>query len=602
MIWMNNHKENMNIVIVGHVDHGKSTVIGRLLADTNSLPEGKLAFIKEKCRRNAKPFEYAFLIDALKEEQSQGITIDSARCFFRTKRRNYTIIDAPGHIEFLRNMVTGAARADAALMVIDAAEGVRENSKRHGYILSLLGIKQVAVLINKMDLVAYQETAFNKIVKEYKEYLAKIGIEPTSFIPISGSFGDNIAGVSERTPWYRGDQTVLAVLDRFRASKMPEDKPFRMPVQGIYKFTRDGDNRRIIAGTITSGVIKVGDEVVFYPSGKKSTVASLEAFNKAPQSTAHIGCAVGFTLTEQVYVTRGELAALADQPKPKVTSRIKANLFWLGKNALEKKKNYLLKIGTAKVGAKLEKINKVMDAATLGVAQKDKIDRHEVAECILKLERAVALDLVDEMVETGRFVLVDDYEIAGGGIIQEALADEQSKLREQVILRNYKWEKSIITPEARAEKYNQRATLVLITGRSNAGKKAIAKALEKRLFDDGKLVYFLGIGNVLYGVDADIKGKLPNEREEHLRRLAEVAHIMLDAGAILVVTAVELSQDDLEIVKTIISPDKIKTIWVGEPVTTDVLFDLHLTSFGSTENAISIIKDLLQEKSIIFKP
>ncbi|RMG21188.1 MAG: GTP-binding protein, partial [Methanobacteriota archaeon] len=260
-------REQMNIVIAGHVDHGKSTIIGRLLADTNSLPEGKLEQVQEMCRRTSRPFEYAFLLDALKDEQSQGITIDSARIFFKTKKRHYLIIDAPGHIEFLKNMVTGASHAEAALLVIDANEGVQENSRRHGYMISMLGIKQIVVLVNKMDLVKYDQKRFEDIKKEYTAFLKEIKVDPKTFIPVSGREGDNIASNSPKMPWYTGD-TVLSILDSFEKEKQPIDRPFRMPVQDVYKFTKGGDDRRIVAGTVESGRLRVGDEVVFYPSGK----------------------------------------------------------------------------------------------------------------------------------------------------------------------------------------------------------------------------------------------------------------------------------------------------------------------------------------------
>jgi bifunctional enzyme CysN/CysC len=374
-------REDMHIVIVGHVDHGKSTIIGRLLADTGSLPDGKLEFVKETCRRNAKPFEYAFLLDALKDEQAQGITIDVARCFFKTERRNYIIIDAPGHIEFLKNMVTGAARAEAAFLVIDATEGVKENSRRHGYMLSLLGIKQVAVLINKMDLVGYEQEVFDKIRAEYLTFLEQIGIEPCCFIPVSGMQGANIASKAESMPWYSG-QTALEVLDGFEGETPAEEKPFRMPVQGVYKFTRDGDNRRIIAGTVEAGSLKVGDEVIFYPSGKTSRVKSIESFNEERKEQIGAGYATGFTLSEQIFVSRGELATVAGQTKPGVTSRVRANIFWLGKEPLRKEKEYLLKLGTARIGAYLEEVTRVIDAASLDVLEKDQVDKHDVAECI----------------------------------------------------------------------------------------------------------------------------------------------------------------------------------------------------------------------------
>ena len=595
-------KENMSIVIVGHVDHGKSTIIGRLLADTGSLPEGKLEQVKESCRRNSKPFEYAFLLDALKEEQKQGITIDSARCFFKTRKRNYIIIDAPGHIEFLKNMITGAARAEAALLVIDAKEGVQENSKRHGYMLYMLGIKQVTVLINKMDLVDYNEKIYMDIVNKYKGFLKQINLNSEYFLPVSGTVGDNIAFKSKKLDWYKGP-TVLSILDQFNISELSIEKPFRMPVQGVYKFTNGGDNRRIIAGTIDTGSISVGDEIVFYPSGKKSVVNSIEAFNQDKKLKASSQEATGFTLKEQIYVKRGELAARYNEKAPNVTTRIKVNLFWLSKIPMVKNKEYILKIGTIKVVAIIEEINNVIDASNLKYEKKDRIERHEVGECILKLNNAIAFDLVNEIIETSRFVLVDNYEISGGGIIIESLEDKQSWVREKVLLRNYKWELSEITNEKRAERYNQKSTLVLITGSKDIGKKRLAKALEFELFNEGKIVYFLGIGNILYGVDADIKGKNDNKlREEHLRRLAEVSNILLDAGVILIVTAIELTQDDLELIKASISFDKVETIWLGEKITSDILFDLHIKEFNSEIETVNKIKNLLQEKGIIFKP
>ena len=592
--------QRMNIVIVGHVDHGKSTVIGRLLADTHSLPEGKLEQVRAQCELNSKPFEYAFLLDALKDEQAQGITIDAARVFFKSRERPYLILDAPGHIEFLKNMITGASRAEAALLVIDAAEGVQENSRRHGYMVSLLGLRQLAVVVNKMDLVKWDRAVYDRIVREYGAFLDQVGIKPSAFIPVSGRSGDNIADRSANLSWYNGP-TVLDALDAFHTEPPPVERSFRMPVQDVYKFTKQGDDRRIVAGTIDSGTVAVGDTVVFYPSGKKSRVKTIEAFNRPTQSRAVAGSQVGFTLQEQIYITRGELAALEREPRPQVTTRLRVSLFWLGKDPMVKRKEYLLKLGTMRVTMRLEEILRVMDASTLGPTdQAAAVKRHDVAECVLKLDRAIACDLAEDVASTSRFVIVDDYEIRGGGIVREALSDRQASVRDRVMLRNYKWEPSIIQAERRAEKYNQKAALILVTGEHEHDRKGIAKALEGRLFDDGKVVYFLGIGNVLYGVDADIERKQEN-RLEHMRRLAEVANLMLDAGIILVVAAAELTQDDLEVIKTAVQPDWIETIWAGDSITTDLSVDLHLPG-GAVPEAVDRLKAHLQEKGIIFRP
>jgi bifunctional enzyme CysN/CysC len=589
--------ERMNIVIGGHVDPGKSTIVGRLLADTHSLPEGKLEQVKALCERTAKPFEYAFLLDALKDEQSQGITIDAARVFFKTPKRHYIIIDAPGHIEFLKNMVTGASRAEAALLVIDAKEGVQENSRRHGYMMSMLGIRQIAVVVNKMDLVDFSQRHYEGIVREYTESLERIGVHPACFIPAAGREGDNIASPSPNMKWHAG-LTVLQALDQFKSEGPAVGQPFRMPVQDVYKFTKQGDDRRIIAGTVETGTLHVGDEVIFYPSGKRSHVKSIEAFNVPPQQQAQAGQAAGFTLSEQIYVARGELATVAAR-LAQGDNPARVSLFWLGKQrSSEGRTIYSL----GRVPARLEDVTRVIDASNLNASDtKDRIDRHDVAECVLKLNRALAFDLADEIDATSRFVLVDDYEIRGGGIVREALPDRQSEIREKVMLRNYKWEPSIIQPERRAEKYSQKASLLLITGARESDRKTLGKDLEARLFEDGRVVYFLGIGNVLYGVDADIERKSEN-RAEHLRRLGEVANLMLDAGAILIVTAADLSQEDLEVIKTAVDPDRIETVWVGDSVTTDIACDLVLGEQEAEAEGVERIKRLLQDKGVLFRP
>jgi bifunctional enzyme CysN/CysC len=589
------------LVIGGHVDHGKSTIIGRLLADTGSLPEGKLEQVRANCERNSKPFEYAFLLDALKDEQAQGITIDVARIFFQSQQRQYLIIDAPGHIEFLRNLITGAARAEAALLVIDAKEGVQENSRRHGYMMGMLGIKQLVVLVNKMDLVGWDQAAFGRIESEYRAFLAKVGVVPQGVIPVSGREGENIARRSTMMPWYTGP-TVLEALDNFQAEAPEADKPFRMSVQDVYKFTRQGDDRRIIAGTVDTGRLNVGDEVVFYPSGKRARVSTVEAFNKPKQTAVAAGEAAGFTLGEQIYVTRGELAARSGETRPQVTTRIRASVFWLGREPLAKHRDYLLKLGAARVPVRVEEIHRVLNASNLEVDEKKaRVDRHEVAEVTLRASRAIACDLSSDLSTTSRFVIVDDYEIRGGGIVREALPDTLSGVRDRVLLRNYKWEPSHIAPERRAERYRQRPTLLLMTGeKADRERKDLAKDVEQALFELGNVVYYLGMGNVLYGLDADIERRAENRRE-HLRRLAEVANLMLDAGVILVVTAAELTQEDVELIKTTVETDRIEIVWVGDTRTTDITPDLTVGD-PDAPDAVDQVKRLLQEKGIIFRP
>lgn len=587
-------KEQMHIVVVGHVDHGKSTIVGRLLADTDSLPKGKLESIREKCQKDGKPFEYAFLIDALKDEQAQAITIDSARVFFQSKLRNYVIIDAPGHIEFIKNMVTGASHAEAAVLVIDADEGVQENSRRHGYLLWMLGIKKVVVLVNKMDLVGYKQQVFDKIVSEYQDYMSGIGIRPLTYIPVSGREGDGVVHCSKKFSWYKGP-TVLEALDSFEKEKLVEDLPLRLPIQDVYKFSVLGDKRRIIAGSISSGKLKAGDELIFFPSGKRTRVKTIESFNTEKITQAVAGKHVGFTMVEQIYVNRGQILTRDGDTPPFVSSRMRVSLFWLGKQPLTLDKEYILKLGTAREKVRVEEIHKVIDASdytnkNLGI----KINHHDVAELTLQLAHPIAFDTSEKFPETSRFVLVDNFEIRGGGIVLEALPDTDEQIRQDVYLRNEKWVPSLVTMEKRALKYQQESSLVIITGARNAGRKTLARKLEKQLFDDGKLAYYLGIGSLLYGVNADLKRHdAAGGWREHVRRFGEVAHLFLDAGLILIVTAVNFTQEDLDILKTAIDVDKVQVIWVGEKVATDISYDIQVTGRDEIDKGIQLAKDLL---------
>jgi bifunctional enzyme CysN/CysC len=591
----------LNIAIVGHVDHGKSTIVGRLLADTGTLPEGKLEQVRALCARTSKPFEYAFLVDALKEEQGQGITIDSARVFFKTPRRHYILIDAPGHLEFLKNMVTGAARAEAALLVVDAREGMQDNTRRHARLLPLLGVRHIAILINKIDLVGYDAGVAATLEREVRDFLASVGVKAGPAIPVSGREGDNLVHSSEHTPWYAGP-SLVQYLDGLEEQAAPTEQPFRMPVQAVYKFTAEGDERRIVAGGVASGRLRGGDEVVFYPSGKKSRVQRLEAFNTPPVAVLEAGNAAGFTLADQIYVARGEVACRADEARPVIAARLRVSLFWLGTSPLVSGRSYRLKLGTATVGAELERVESLVDASALDIRETAvSVARNEVAECILVLDRPVAVDLEGGVPATNRFVIVDEWQIRGGGIVREVLPDPHAGVRERVLIRNTKWERSSIPLERRAERLGQQPALVLITGPRDADRKALARALETRLFDDGGLAYFLGIGNLLYGVDADLE-RTGEHRHEHLRRLGEVGNLLLDAGMLLVVTAADLTERELDLLRTTVDPSRIHTVWMGADTGTGLVPHLHLPEHGSTEEHIERIRGLLVERGVFARP
>ena len=407
------NKEVLNIVVVGHVDHGKSTIIGRLLYDTHSLPEGAIEKVKRIAKETGKPFEYAYLLDAFEEEQKQGITIDTTQLQFHTKKREYVIIDAPGHKEFLKNMISGAASAEAALLVVDAKEGVQEQSKRHAYMLSLLGIKKVYVIINKMDLVDYSQEVFRQIRQEIGDFLGNLGVHPLKYIPVSAFYGENIVNVSDKMPWYT-DTSVIEGIDLIERDKGIEDKPLRLPIQDVYKF----DDRRIIAGRIESGSLKVGDEIAIYPEGKTTRIKSMAYW--APKDQKEVGKAgesVGIILEDEFFNKRGEVITHKDT-LPLVTNRFKASVFWLGKNPLVLGKKYKIKLATEEAIGEVECIIKVIDATSLNSQEENKeVALNGVAEVILKIEEDIVLDPFSESPVTGRFVIVEDYDVVGGGII-----------------------------------------------------------------------------------------------------------------------------------------------------------------------------------------
>ena len=595
---MNIGRAQMNIVIVGHVDHGKSTVIGRLLADTGTLPQGKLEAIRESCRRNSKPFEYAFLLDALKDEQAQGITIDMARCFFKTAARDYIIIDAPGHIEFLKNMITGASRAESALLVIDADEGIKENSKRHGQMVSMLGVKQVTVLANKMDLVGFSEDVFEKLKADYTAFLAQINVTPVSFIPVSAREGDNIASISERMPWYKGS-TVLEQLDQFTSDKALHEKPFRFPVQDIYKFTRSNDDRRIVAGTVAAGSVAVGDEVLFLPSGKQSVIQSVESFNTSPKQAASAGSASGFTLSTQIYVRPGELMVKPSEPQPEVGSRFRVNLFWVGRAPMIKQKEYKLKLGSARATVKLAEICNTLDASDLTYSKsKQQIDCRDVGECILETSRPIAFDTTSASETTSRFVIVDNYEIAGGGVVVENLSAGESLLQQHIRDRENNWEAGLVQPEQRAEANRHKAKFIVFTGAQGSGKRAVAKALEQGLFQNGKNAYYLGVANIDRGLDADL-GSQSDSAGERLRRIGELARILTDAGLIFITTIDDADDYDIETLKLLNKPNDILVINLGENGFSRYQPDLQIQTFENLDDAVAEVAALLKTREII---
>ncbi len=403
---MDNRK--LKFVIVGHVDHGKSTLIGRLLYDTGSLPEGKIEEIRRICESLGKELEFGYVMDHLEEERDQGITIDTAQTFFSTDKRDYVIIDAPGHVEFLKNMISGASQAEAAVLIVDAEEGVKEQTKRHAYILGMLGLSQVIVVINKMDLVEYSQKSFEKIKKDLLEFLSNINIKPSYVIPISAKKGDFIANKTGNIGWYQGP-TLLEALDTFKAKESANDKPLRYVVQDVYSF-----DKRIIAGRVESGIIRKGDKIRVLPSGEETRVKSIEEYLK-DVTMAEAGKSIGIVTEDKLFIDRGNVI-VSNGDMPVVTNRINANVFWMDRVPFMKGESLRFRCATQEVNCEIEKISRVINSSTLELIAEDadEIRNKEVADIVIRTDKPVVVENFNKMEELGRFVLGREDTCAGG--------------------------------------------------------------------------------------------------------------------------------------------------------------------------------------------
>jgi bifunctional enzyme CysN/CysC len=512
------------IVVVGHVDHGKSTLVGRLLHDTNALPEGKLAELRAMSDRRGGELEWSFVLDALQLERDQGITVDTTQIWFATAKRRYVIIDAPGHKEFLRNMVTGASRAEAALLVIDAKQGLSEQSRRHAYLLRLLGIEQVAVAVNKMDLVGHDKARFAAIAGEIRGYLAGLGLAAGAVIPVSARHGDNIAAASAALPWYKGP-TVVEALDAFAPRPPPIDQPLRLPVQDVYRL---GD-KRVLVGRIESGRLGVGDALRVNPTGRIARVAGIEDWNRtAPRRAAVAGESVALTLDEEVFAERGHLLSSSDAA-PIVATAIAARVFWLDEEPLAAGRRLQVRIGTREIDATVVGLEQAVSIETLSVGAAASIERGGVATALLHGVVPFSFDRFQDNPATGRGVLLANGHVAGGFIIDRAV-----QLAQQ---RNL----TAVAPSvARAERERgngHRGGVIWLTGLSGAGKSTIANAALRHLFDAGWQAQFIDADNMRAGLSTDL-GFSRSDRTENIRRVAHVAKFLAEGGTVALVALI----------------------------------------------------------------
>jgi bifunctional enzyme CysN/CysC len=528
-------RPQVRIVIVGHVDHGKSTLVGRLLHETGSLPDGKLEMLK-----------------ALQTERDQGITIDTTQIRFRTRSRDVVLIDAPGHAEFLRNMITGASQADGAVLIIDALEGVRDQTRRHGYLLHLLGVKQVAIVVNKMDRVDYSAARFKEISDEISAHLTGLGVTPTAIVPISARDGDGVAERTSNINWYSGP-TVVEALDALTPARPLDELALRFPVQAIYKF----DDRRIVAGRVESGNIGTGDEIVIMPAGKVAKVKSVESWPQTPLLARQgAGRSVGITLDRELFLERGDIIAHS-HATPRDTRRLHARIFWLHDTPLKAGMSVLVRLGTMETRATIVEINKAVDPGELASVETSAIARNHVGEIDIALAKPVAADPYRDNPRTGRLVIEVNGRIAGGGLVLSVDSGQRAIPVDIVPV------ESALRPEERSARYGHGGAVVWLTGLPGSGKSTLARALERKLFSRGGSPLLIDGDTLRAGLNGDL-GFSPKDRTENIRRLAEVATHLARNGHIAIVAAVSPSSEDRAQARRI-ADDLFREVYVATP-------------------------------------
>jgi len=503
------------IVIVGHVDHGKSTLIGRLLYETGSLPDGKFDEILASSKRRGVPIEWSFVLDALQAERDQAITIDTTRVWFRHDGRRYAIIDAPGHRQFIANMLSGAAEADAAILLVDVTEGVSEQTRRHAYLLGLLGIEQVVVAINKMDAADYDRKAYKRVAAEIRAHLAELGITPAAIVPISAREGDSLIARSPRMPWYTG-ATIVEMLAGFTPAAPRTDAPLRLRVQDVYRF----GTRRIIAGRIEAGRLAQGDVIAVAPAGTTARVASIERWPEPGPPVALAGESIGFTLETPVYVDRGDLITHVGEA-PARAPAFDVALFWLAEEPPVPGERLRVQFGPTEARVSLEAITRVIDTRSLETTAA--ASQYTVLEARLRSTALLALDTR----ETGsaRCVILRGSEVVAGGTVRAIVDETRSS--------NLTPHAHLVSRDERAERRGHRGAVLWMTGLSGSGKSTLAMALERRLFERGMNVYVLDGDNIRAGINRDL-GFSPDDRTENIRRVGEVAALFADAGIITI--------------------------------------------------------------------
>ena len=547
-------KSFLRFITCGSVDDGKSTLIGRLLYDSKLIYEDQLASIEKDSKKSGTQgdkIDLALLVDGLAAEREQGITIDVAYRFFSTDKRKFIVADTPGHVQYTRNMATGASTADVAVLLIDARYGVQEQTRRHAFIVSLLGVKHVVVAINKMDLNDFDQSIYNDIEVDFRDFSKNLGFTDITCIPMSALDGDNVTIRSEKSSWYKGP-TLLEYLEKVDVDKAALDAPFRLPVQWVNRPNLDF---RGFSGTVASGTIEVGDEIIVIPSGKRSTVKEIVTYD-GNRDIAREDMAITLTLNDEIDISRGDIICKKDNPCEQA-DQFQAHMLWMSENDLFPGRQYLLKTGNKTVPASILKLKHRIDINDFSEVAVNTLALNEVGVATLSLSAPIAFDAYNDNRNTGSFILIDRQTNAtvGVGMLDFALRRAS----------NVVWQDLDVNKSVRAEQKNQKPALLWFTGLSGSGKSTIANLVEKRLLDLGRHTYTLDGDNVRHGLNRDLNFSKA-DRVENIRRIGEVAKLMVDAGLITMASFISPYRAERQLARDLLEEGEFIEIFVNTPL------------------------------------
>ena len=555
--YLKSHEEKslLRFITCGSVDDGKSTLIGRMLYESQMLFDDQLSALKHDSKKigtQGNEIDFALLVDGLAAEREQGITIDVAYRFFSTDKRKYIVADTPGHEEYTRNMATGASTADVAIILIDAEQGVLTQTRRHSFIVSMVGVKKVLLAVNKLDLVNYSQEVYNQIVSDYSDFAENaLGLESITAVPISALLGDNVVEKSEKTPWYKGE-TIMQYLENIEVENQRKQTPFRMPVQWV---NRPNSSFRGFTGLIASGETKVGDKIRLHPGGNESTIESIITWDgELPKASA--GQSVTITLNDEIDVSRGDIIATSTDPCGEA-DQFQSRILWMSDDAMIPGRQYILKSNTQSAILTLGRLKHRIDVNTLDHLPAKTLELNEIGVCNISLDKRIAFDSYENNQTMGGFIVIDrlSNNTVGMGLIDFALRRSE----------NIHWQKMDVSKESRAEQKSQIPKLIWFTGLSGSGKSSIANILEKKLQSLGKHTITLDGDNIRHGLNRDL-GFTSADRVENIRRVGEVAKLMVNSGLICITSFISPFESERKMVRSLVLENEFIEVFVDTPL------------------------------------